>query len=152
MNIRVPAPISAEHHALQIDLDRASKSGGMTGAAAQEIVRLLHTHMAKEEEVALAPLALLKQLAQGELDASAEATRLLTDRFESEYPNLLKEHFAIVQALNRLADAADSEGLPEHMRLAEKLSAHINMEEEILYPAALLLARYLKLARPAPAG
>lgn len=148
MNIRVPAPISAEHQALHIDLDRASKSGGMTGAAAQEVARLLHTHTAKEEEVALAPLAFLKPLAKGEIDAWVEETRLLTDRLEVEYPSLLKEHFAIVQALNRLADAADSEGLPEYVRLAEQLSAHISMEEEILYPAALLVGRYLRLARP----
>jgi hypothetical protein len=59
---------------------------------------------------------------------------------------MLKDHYAIVQALNRMSDAADSEGLPEYLRLAEKLIAQSRMREDVLYPAALLVGRYLRLA------
>jgi len=149
MNMRVPAPISAEHHELHHDLERATQAGGMTGAAAKEVARLLHDHFVKEEAFALPPLALLKQLAKGEVDPSMADARKLTEQLEAELPQMLTEHFAIVQALNRLADAADSEGHPEHMRFAEKLIAHARMEEDVLYPAALLVGRYLKLALPA---
>jgi iron-sulfur cluster repair protein YtfE (RIC family) len=144
MNMRVPAPISAEHHELNVELERATKAGGMTGAAAKEVARLLHDHMIKEEEIALPPLTLLKSLTKGDVDADAAGMRELTARFEAELPGMLAEHFAIVQALNRLADAADSEGLPEHMRFAEKLISHVKMEEDVLYPAALLVGRHLK--------
>lgn len=146
MNMRVPAPLCAEHHEFQNGLERAAKAGGMTGAAAKEVARLLKDHFNKEETFALPPLALLKQLAKGEIDPSMTETQKLTDQLETELPNLLKDHYAIVQALNRMGDAADSEGLSEVLRLAEKLIAQSRMKEDVLYPAALLVGRYLKLA------
>ena len=149
MNMRVPAPLCAEHHEFQIELERAAKAGGMTGAAAKEAARLLNAHFVKEETFALPPLALLKQLAKGENDATMAQAHALTDQLEAELPDMLKEHYAIVQALNRMGDAADSEGLPEYLRLAEKLIAQSRMKEDVLYPAALLVGRYLKLSRGA---
>ena len=145
MNMRVPAPISAEHHESLAELERASKAGGMTGAAAKEAGRLLRDHISREEEVALPPLALLKQLAKGEVDASMTEARALTDRLEAELPSILTEHYAIVQALNRLADAADSEGLPEYLRLAEKLIQQSRMKEDVFYPTARLVGRHLNM-------
>lgn len=144
MDMRVPAAISAEHHELRAELERAIKAGGMTAAAAREVARLLQEHFRKEEEFALPPLALLKQLSKGDIEPSMAGAWTLTDRLEAELPEMLTEQFAIVQALNRLGDAADSEGLPDVVRFAEKLMAHAKMKEEILYPAARLVGRYLK--------
>ena len=146
MNMRVPAPISAEHHESQADLKRAAAAGGMTGAAAKEAARLLNDHYVKEAAFALPPLALLKRLAKGESDDALFEAERLTDQLAAEMPDMLKDHYAIVQALNRMSDAADSEGLPDYLRLAEKLIAQSRMREDVLYPAALLVGRYLRLA------
>jgi hypothetical protein len=146
MNMRVPAPISAEHHECQLELERAATAGGMTGAAAKEAARLLNDHYVKEAAFALPPLALLKRLAKGESDDAMPEAEKLTDQLAAEMPEMLKDHYAIVQALNRMSDAADSEGLPEYLRLAEKLIAQSRMREDVLYPAALLVGRYLRLA------
>jgi hypothetical protein len=35
--------------------------------------------------------------------------------------------------------------LPEHARFAEKLMFHAQTEEEVLYPAAILVGEYLKV-------
>lgn len=148
MNMRAPAPLSAEYHELHAELERAAKAGGMTAVAAKEVTRLFHDLFVKEDEFALPPLALLKQLAKGEDASSMADARKLTDRLEAELPNLLAEHFVIVQALNRLADAADSEGLPEQMRFADKMIAHVRMKEDVLYPAAILVGLYLKTTAP----
>ena len=152
MNLQVPASIAAEHHELHAELERATKAGGTTGAAAKEVARLLHGHFVKEEEYAMPPLALLRQLARGETDPSMADVRRLTDRLEAELPQMLAEHSGIVQALNRLADAADAEGHPEIVRFTDKLIAHAKMEEDILYPAALLVGRYLKAMMPRQGG
>lgn len=144
MTLPVPSPIAAEHHELHVELERATKAGGMTGAAAHEVARLLHSHFVKEEEIALPPLAILKQLSKGEYDPAWAEIQALADRLEAELPDMLAEHSAIVQALNRLSDAADSEGLPDVVRFAENLAAHAKMEEEVLYPAAVLVGRHLK--------
>jgi hypothetical protein len=37
------------------------------------------------------------------------------------------------------------ESLPDHARFAEKLALHAKTEEDVLYPAAILVGEYLKL-------
>lgn len=152
MNFQVPAAISAEHRELHAELERATGAGGATGAAAKEVARLLHGHFEKEEAYAMPPLSLLGRLAKGELDPSMAAARKLTDQLQAQLPEMLAEHAAIVQALNRLSDAADLEGLPDVVRFSDKLIAHAKMEEDILYPAALLVGRHLKAMLPPQGG
>lgn len=68
----------------------------------------------------------------------------MTDKLETELPTMLSEHKEIVTALKTLIDAARAEDRPEYVHFAEKLMAHARMEEEVSYPAALVIGRYLK--------
>ena len=63
---------------------------------------------------------------------------------------MLTEHREIVKALQRLTEAAKSENMPEYVRFAERLMAHARAEEEVSYPTALLIGRYLKVVLPGP--
>jgi hypothetical protein len=47
-----------------------------------------------------------------------------------------------------LVDAAKAENKPDYVHFAEKLMAHARTEEEVSYPTALLIGRYLKTALP----
>jgi hemerythrin superfamily protein len=58
---------------------------------------------------------------------------------------MLQEHKAIVVALDNLKTAAKEENKPEHAHFAVKLTLHAQNEEEVLYPAAILVGEYLKL-------
>ena len=58
---------------------------------------------------------------------------------------MLQEHKAVVAALNNLVAAAEAENKPEHVEFAKKLMLHAQTEEEVLYPAAILVGEYLKL-------
>lgn len=69
----------------------------------------------------------------------------ITDRLKAELPEMLGEHKVIVAALENLKTAAEAENKPEHARFAEKLALHAQTEEEVLYPAAILVGEYLKL-------
>jgi hypothetical protein len=51
----------------------------------------------------------------------------------------------VVAALKNLIAAAEAEKKPEYARFAEKLMLHAQTEEEVLYPAAILVGEYLKL-------
>jgi hypothetical protein len=44
-----------------------------------------------------------------------------------------------------LGSAAELEHKPEYVHLAEKLRLHARNEEQVLYPAAILIGEYLKL-------
>ena len=69
----------------------------------------------------------------------------MTERLKAELPEMFREHQAVVAALEQLTAAAEKEKLPEHTRFAEKLMLHAKTEEDVLYPAAILVGEYLKL-------
>jgi hypothetical protein len=145
MTIHIPAPLKAEHDELHDDLKKATNLGGRAGEAAKAVAKVLHPHFIKEEEFALPPLGLLMDLARGAPVRERDAVLAMTDRLAAELPEMLGEHKAIVAALKALVDAANDEGKPEAARFAEKLILHAQAEEEVSYPTAILVGRYLKL-------
>jgi hypothetical protein len=68
----------------------------------------------------------------------------LSAALKEELPRMLAEHELIVAALERLAEAAQEAGDAARVHLAEKIAAHAKMEEEVMYPAAILVGEYLK--------
>jgi len=69
----------------------------------------------------------------------------LTDILKTGLRQMLEEHKAIVTALNNLSEIAKKENKEEYVRFAKKLISHAQTEEEVLYPAAILIGEYLKL-------
>lgn len=148
MNFEIPAPLKAEHEELHGELVLATKAGGRTGEAAKAVAEVMHPHFLKEEEYALPPLGLLRALSKGKLEAGMAEVLKLTDKLEADLPHMISEHRDIVTALQQLVEAAKSENKPAHARFAEKLIAHAQAEEEVSYPTALLIGRYLKAVLP----
>ena len=142
---KIPESLKLEHEELHADLVRATRAGGKTGEAAKAVARVLHEHFIKEEEFALPPIGLLPVLARGKVDQQMRSVLAMTDRLKTELPEMLREHQAVVAALKQLTAAAEEEKLPEHARFAEKLRLHAQTEEDVLYPAAMLVGEYLKL-------
>ena len=145
MDFKIPQPLKMEHDELHEDLARAIQAGGRTGAAAREVANLLHPHFVREEEFALPPLGLLARVARNEEVSGAADAVAMADRLRSELPQMLAEHQEIVTALGTLTSAALDEGHNEYARFAQKLILHARTEEEVLYPATILLGEYLKL-------
>lgn len=141
----VPPSLKTEHEELHEELTRATQAGGRTAEAAAAVAKVLHPHFVKEEQFALPPLGLLAPLAQGRVTSSMKAVLPLTDRLKHELPEMLTEHRAIVGALHKLAQAARAENKPEFVRFAEGLQLHAETEEQVTYPAAILVGEYLKL-------
>jgi hypothetical protein len=145
MAFQIPTSLKLEHEELHTELVRATKAGGKVGAAATGVAKVLHDHFVKEENFALPPIGLLSALARDEVDENMKSVLRMTDRLKAELPEMLEEHKAVVAALKNLIAAAEAENKPEHARFAEKLMLHAQTEEEVLYPAAILVGEYLKL-------
>lgn len=144
MNFQIPPSLKAEHEELHGDLARATKAGGRTGEAAKVVAKLMHPHFIKEEEYALPPLGLLAALSKGQIESGMADVLKMTDKLEAELPRMLAEHKEIVAALQQLVEAAKVENRPEVVRFAEKLIAHAQTEEQVSYPTAVLIGRYVK--------
>jgi hypothetical protein len=78
----------------------------------------------------------------------AEAIRM-ADHLRREYNNMLGEHEVLTDALHKLASAANEEGKPNHAAFADALIMHAQHEEQVLYPATLVIGEYLKLQQAA---
>ena len=135
-----------EHNELRQELLRAESAGGQTGQAASSVMKVLFPHIVLEEAYAMPPLKLLPRLARGEL--APEMIRILskTDALKAELPKMLEEHKQIIGALRDLMRAATEEKHPEFAQFASKMIAHAQQEEEVLYPAAILVGDYIRLA------
>jgi hypothetical protein len=141
----IPAALKAEHEKLHRDLSAATKLPGRTGQAAKHVAAALHEHFLSEEEFALPPLGLLVPIADGRATSDMQEVIALTDRLTAEMPRMLSEHRTIVQALDELGRAAKTESHPEVSRFVDELTAHAQNEEQVLYPAAIMVGEYLKL-------
>jgi len=145
MEMKIPPSLKHEHGELRASLDIAAKAVGKSGEAAREVARLMGPHFTREEDFALPPLDALAGLAGGRLPEYPTAIIAKADRLKVELADMLKEHKAIARALEALYDAATADERPELARFARKLLLHAQMEEQIYYPAALLVGEYLKL-------
>lgn len=145
MKLQVPSSIAAEHRELHEELLSAIASGGKTGNAARIVEQRLSAHFEKEEEYALPQLGLLLPLAQGRVAPEMKSAIELSDKLKADLPEMLEEHKRIVEALNALKEAAKAENKTQAISFAEHLSAHAQNEEQVMYPAAILVGEYLKL-------
>jgi hypothetical protein len=137
--------VREEHEELHRRLSEARMAGGGVGEAAKKVAMLLHAHLIREEELAMRPLGLLRALAEGAVSADMGGVLALTNALKDELPRLVAEHQQIVLALHALREAAHDEAAPAYEELADQLVLHARMEEEVLYPAAILVGEFLKL-------
>lgn len=145
MELKTPTPLKSEHQALYAEINRAVKLEGRTGKATRLVARLIERHFAKEEEFVLPPLGLLPALAEGTIELQMAAAINMAARLHDELPDLLAEQRVIVAALEELMASAENEGHAELVGFAEKLMLHEEIEEQVSYPTAILIGKYLQL-------
>jgi len=70
---------------------------------------------------------------------------VLSDRLRHELDGMLNDHKEIVKALRELLAAARAQDRVEYVEFARQLIHHAQTEELVMYPAALLAGRYIRL-------
>lgn len=146
MEFKVPQSLELEHEELHQQLVNAIKEGGKVGDAAKNVANVLHPHFEKEEEYALPPLGLLSSLLleQDKITQEMESVITMTDKLKADLPHMIEEHKGIVAALDNLINVAKKENKIQIINFAEKLKLHAKTEEQVLYPTAILIGKYLK--------
>ena len=145
MEFEIPKSIKLEHEELHESLEEATMEPGLVGDAAKAVQEVLQPHFLKEEEFALPPLGLLSKLSNGQITPEMKDAIAMADRLRAELRQMLKEHREIVARLKTLTEAALKENKLDYVQFAEKLTLHAQTEEEVLYPAVILVGEYLKL-------
>lgn len=144
MNLEIPSSIEEEHAGLHALLTQATREPGAVGETARELAALLHPHFEREEAFALPPLALLPALARGEVTPQMAPAVGMARQLRQEMSSMLADHGRIVEALDRLREAARNAGIAAYEDFCDALIEHARNEEEVLYPAAILVGEHLE--------
>jgi Hemerythrin HHE cation binding domain len=142
---KVPEALQLQHEKLRATLTQAIDEGGRIGEAAKAVAAVLRPHVIKEEEFGLPALGLLPHLVAGKISPVMRGVIAMTDRLKAQYQEMLGDHEVIIAAIHKLMEAARQENKPEYVLFAHKLILHARTEEQVFYPAAILIGEYLKL-------
>lgn len=145
--LTAPPAMQTEHEHLHHQLAEAVAAGGKTAEAAKKVEAVLRAHFVEEDAYALPPLGLLQAIAQGKQPTPEEshAAIEMADKLRANYDKMLDEHKQLTGSLQELAAAAKAENKSGPAAFAEALTLHAQNEEQILYPATLMIGEYLKL-------
>jgi hypothetical protein len=140
----VPRSVVAEHSAIQNELLALTLRQSTVGKAARAVAALLEPHFEREEQIALPPLTLLQPLATRSAVVQPARIVALADSLRAELPRMLQEHKKIAAAVSRLEQAALAARDDRAIAFAYRLQLHALNEEEIMYPAAILVAEVVR--------
>lgn len=142
---KAPKSLRQEHEEMLQFVNRLAREGGATVDAARRLARLLETHFHKEETFAAPPLGLLARLARGSVEPGMADALPHCDWLRGNIATMLAEHRMIAGALEEVLQSAVPAQQSELVTFAETLLNHARLEEEVLYPAAIVAGEYLKV-------
>jgi len=141
----VPSSIKAEHELLLAQVNAIALFQDSTGLVAAEIQELMQHHFAEEEDFVLPPLGLLPMVVSGEIPEQSKEVIQLTDKLKSQLAHMTLEHQMISALMEQLKEVSTQENHPEVIDFDRALHKHAITEEEIYFPAAILVGEFLKL-------
>lgn len=151
IELQTPESLAEEHHELFHELRELASEEGETGKAVKELLSVLEPHFEGEEETAMPLLGLLRPLSEGKAVSHPMEVMSLHARFSSDYPRMLKEHVRVKELIGRVRGAAAKGGKRHAEAVMDELELHAKIEEEVLYPAALLVGALAKASVKATA-
>lgn len=142
-----PMSLIEEHAELRGGIEQATRLGGQTAEAARQVLQQLDVHMAREQRHAFPLLRLLPAVSNGRVEPWMDELLPLGDRLREEMPMLAREHGELSFSLKGLYDAAWAENHPGVAFLTQRIVRHHHLEDQVLYPAALVVVDRIRAER-----
>lgn len=144
-DFQIPEPLQVNQNEMCVALERATRSGGKTGRAARNLMKVLQPHLLKEEEDLLQTLGLLVPLAHNEFHAGMLDVLEKTQHLKARMFEIMREHVEIIDAAHKLLHAAQAERKLSLVAFTERLMLRAWTDEVVFYPTAILIGDYLRL-------
>ena len=141
----MPLSIKNEHDSLLKRLEVITLFQDSTGIVAIKLLELMKHHFREEENLVFPPLGLLPTMAGGKIPGESEAVIQLTEKLKPQMTHMSLEHQMIQAHLEELRQAAKKYNHPEIISFIHDVHSHAAIEEEVYFPAAILVGEYLKL-------
>ncbi len=137
----VAEALRIEHEEIRAALVSAAAEPGPIGKAAKRVARLCLPHFEQEEKIVFPLFGLLGRLASDEL--TPEMADLLPQGSKFCAAHLGKRHQSFDAAIEALAEIARVEAGGKFAAMVNQLKTHERLEHELVYPAVILIGKYL---------
>ncbi len=127
--------LDREHSELLESLQELSSSGGCNSRIFSDILKTFSYHLDREEETVVPLLGYLKCRIDRSCKPDVGKLRSAWDDFTKLHDTMLEEHREIKELLSEVKNQPET-SLKEQ-RLIRTLEHHVEIEEEILYPASM---------------
>lgn len=141
----VPTSLKNTHAEILDHIHHLTLTKDSSVQVALKLEELMLHHFKEEENIILPPLGLLPALAKGEIPKESQDLPLFTDQLKTQMDHMSAEHQLIKAYIEELKQASKKENLPAISIFENEVSQHATSEEEIFFPASILVGEYLKL-------
>lgn len=142
MKIKTPKAITHGHAILCAEFNRIIEDYPNLEKQTHSLNEVMTKHFNKEEKYALPPLGLLLTLSEGNWELSEDIIVEMTHFLNSHIAELKQEHENITKHLLELKTIAEKENYVDLKRFINELEIHMELEDQVLYPTAILIGNY----------
>jgi iron-sulfur cluster repair protein YtfE (RIC family) len=137
----VPGSLMKQHEYL---LSKAKSFSVNNDSIAKELYEVIEYHFSEEEQYLFPVLGILPELAAGNIPEKTDSIVAFAEKFKTNSAKLLAEHQMITKLIGeyRLKSKLNDTAL---IIFEKELLEHARFEEEIYFPAAVVIGDYLKL-------
>lgn len=146
----VPSSLKKTHSELLNQLHEFTLIKDSSTSFALKLEELMLHHFQEEENYILPPLGLLPSLAKGQLPEHSKEIITLSEKAKSQMDHMSAEHQLIIAYIEELKQASTKENQPAITEFEKEVSKHALSEEEVYFPAAIMVGIYLKLKEVKP--
>ena len=144
MQLKVPKAIIHGHGNLMEELHEVIAIGGRIGEKGRQLRDEMVPHFKKEEEYALPPLGLLMAFSEQNWEINSQEAIKMADNLQLKLEEMRDDHASIRKFLHELKVIGDEEHNFVVKMFVKSLTLHMELEDEVLYPATILIGNYLK--------
>lgn len=147
MQLKTPKSLKDDHQVLLSELNNIAQPKTELGENAKIVASAFQSHVYREEKTVLPHLSLLMTIAEGKWNIETKEALLENNILQKEFQDLKIEHKKILEAAQEMIKTAKREKNKEGKKIAEAIILHIQVEEEVSYPAIMMINKYLKMLK-----
>ena len=141
----VPSSIKKTHEHLLERIHGMTLYKDSSSLIAIKIEDLMIHHFKEEEDLILPLLGLLPLLANEKIPEENKDIIFLSENVKTQIGHMSAEHQLIHAYIDELKQAANDENLHEILEFEKEVIHHATTEEEVFFPASIIIGEYLKL-------
>lgn len=144
MRTKTPKSITHTHTHLCSELDLIFNKYENIKEQVEHLFKIMAGHFKKEEKYALPPLGLLLELSEGNWDLDEDEAIKMAEEVNSKFVELKKDHEVIYGIIEDLKKIKTEENNLDLKRFITNLELHMELEDQVLYPTAIIVGNYFK--------